>query len=98
MNDVPRQVLVRSAEPRSLAAALVGLEAVAGISVDGSDLVISTTRAGDLALALPRPARDIGVRLHEVRPLDASLESLFRQLGSCPNRQRGVSGKRVSGR
>src|SRR3546814_6092412 len=40
MNDVPRQVLVRSAEPRSLAAALVGLEAVAGISVDGSDLVI----------------------------------------------------------
>src|SRR3546814_8632775 len=37
MNDVPRQVLVRSAEPRSLAAALVGLEAVAGISVDRSE-------------------------------------------------------------
>src|SRR3546814_20471712 len=84
MNDVPRQVLVRSAEPRSLAAALVGLEAVAGISVDGSDLVISTTRAGDLALALPRTARDIGVPLHEVRPLDHSLESLFRQLVSSP--------------
>src|SRR3546814_11395175 len=54
MNDVPRQVLVRSAEPRSLAAALVGLEAVAGIPVAGSAPVLSTTRAGHLALAPPR--------------------------------------------
>ena len=31
-------------------------------------------------LALPRLARDHGVRLHEVRALDDSLESLFREL------------------
>jgi len=80
MDDVPRKVLVRSEGPRPLAAALLGHDAVAGVSVDGQDLVISTTRAGDLAVALPRTARDLGVRLVEVRPLDDSLESLFREL------------------
>jgi ABC-2 type transport system ATP-binding protein len=80
MDDVPRQVLVRAADPRRLAAALVGLAAVGGVSLDGDDLVISTSRARDLAVALPRTARDLGIRLHEVRPLDDSLESLFREL------------------
>jgi ABC-2 type transport system ATP-binding protein len=80
MDDVPRQVLVRSSDARRLAASLVGLDAVGGVSVDGTDLVISTTRAGDLGIALPRHARDLGIRLSEVRPLDDSLESLFREL------------------
>jgi len=80
MDDVPRQVLVRSTGARRLAAALVGHEAVGGVRVDGDDLVVSTTRAIDLAVALPRAARDLGVRLTEVRPLDDSLESLFREL------------------
>ncbi len=80
MDDVPRQVLVRSADPRRLAASLVGLDVVGGISLDGDDLVIASTRARDLAVALPRTARDLGVRITEVRPLDDSLESLFREL------------------
>jgi ABC-2 type transport system ATP-binding protein len=80
MNDVPRQVLVRADDPRRLAAALLGNDAVAGIAVDGADLTISTKRAGELSVALPRTARDLGVRLVEVRPLDDSLESLFREL------------------
>jgi ABC-2 type transport system ATP-binding protein len=80
MDDVPRQVLVRSADPRRLAASLVGLDAVGGIMLDGGDLIISSTRARDLAIALPRTARDLGVRITEVRPLDDSLESLFREL------------------
>lgn len=33
-----------------------------------------------LAVALPRLALDVGVRLLEVRALDDSLESLFREL------------------
>jgi hypothetical protein len=37
-------------------------------------------RAGELAVALPRVARDAGARLREVRPLDDSLESIFREL------------------
>jgi hypothetical protein len=71
---------VRSDAPRRLAAALLGNDAVAGISVDGDDLVISTTRASELSVALPRTARDLSVRLAEVRPLDDSLESLYREL------------------
>lgn len=80
MDDVPRQVLVRASAPRPLAAALVGHDAVGGVRVDGDDLVVSTTRAIDLAVALPRAARDLGITLTEVRPLDDSLESLFREL------------------
>ena len=80
MDDVPRQVLVRSADSRRLAASLVELTAVGGVTVDGDSLVISTSRARDLAVALPRVARDLNLRLTEVRPLDDSLESLFREL------------------
>ena len=84
MNDRPRHVLVRADAGRRLAAALVALPSVDGISFDGDgagdELVVSTTKATQLALALPAAARDADVRLHEVRPLDDSLESLFREL------------------
>ena len=82
MDDRPRHVLVRAAAARRLAAALVGLDAVTGVTLDPArdGIVIQTMRAGDLALALPRIARDASVRLLEVRPLDDSLESLFREL------------------
>jgi ABC-2 type transport system ATP-binding protein len=78
--DRPRQVLLRSSDPRRLAAALVGVEAVSGVGIDGVDVVVSSLRALDLALALPGVARRAGVRLLEVRPLDESLESAFREL------------------
>jgi hypothetical protein len=42
--------------------------------------VIQTMRGRELAVALPRVARDLSVRLLEVRALDDSLESLFREL------------------
>jgi ABC-2 type transport system ATP-binding protein len=82
MDDRPRHVLVRADQGRRLAASLVGLDAVRGVSFDPARdaLEIQTTRAGELAVALPRLARDAGVRLLEVRPLDDSLESLFREL------------------
>ena len=80
MDDVPRHVLVRAPGGRRLASALLGNEVVSGINVDGDDLIISTTRAKELAVLLPQAARDLGVHLTEVRPLDDSLESLFREL------------------
>ena len=80
MDDVPRQVLVRAPDGRRLAATLLESDVVAGVDVDGDDIVISTTRAKELAMLLPRAARDLGVHLTEVRPLDDSLESLFREL------------------
>ncbi len=80
MDDVPRHVLVRAPGGRRLAAALMASDAVGGITVDGDDLVISTQRSRELSVLLPRAARDLGVRITEVRPLDDSLESLFREL------------------
>ena len=80
MDDRPRHVLIRSDEPRRLGAALLDLGTVAGVSVTDAGLVVTTERARDLAVAVAPVARQLGVRLHEVRPLDDSLESLFREL------------------
>jgi ABC-2 type transport system ATP-binding protein len=84
MDDRPRHVLVRSDNGRRLAASLVALESVAGVTFDHirDGLVIQTAQARELATALPRVARELEVRLVEVRPLDDSLESLFRELVS----------------
>jgi ABC-2 type transport system ATP-binding protein len=76
----PMQVLVRSSDPRRLASALVGVEAVSGVSIDGGNVVVSSPSALDLDRALPGVARRADVRLLEVRPLDDSLESAFREL------------------
>jgi ABC-2 type transport system ATP-binding protein len=80
MNDRPRHVLVHADRSRELAAALVRLDSVSGVRLDGDVVVVSTSRAAELAAALPPLARDLHTRLHEVRPLDDSLESLFREL------------------
>jgi ABC-2 type transport system ATP-binding protein len=82
MDDRPRHVLVRSDDGRRLASALIALNSVGGVTFDDAhgSLVIQTVRARELATALPRLARDESVRLLEVRPLDDSLESLFREL------------------
>ncbi|HEY8527236.1 MAG TPA: ABC transporter ATP-binding protein [Acidimicrobiales bacterium] len=78
--DRPRSVLVRTPEARRLAAGLMGHDVVRGVTVDGHTVVVSSARAGELAAVLPRAARAVGARLHEVRPLDDSLESVFREL------------------
>jgi ABC-2 type transport system ATP-binding protein len=82
MDDRPRHVLVRSDHGRRLASALIALDSVGGVSFDAgrAGLVIETLRARELATALPRLARDESIRLFEVRALDDSLESLFREL------------------
>jgi ABC-2 type transport system ATP-binding protein len=82
MDDRPRHVFVRADDGRSLAASLVGLESVAGVTFDSTrgGLVVQTGQARELATALPRLARDSSIRLLEVRALDDSLESLFREL------------------
>lgn len=82
MDDRPRHVLVRADDVRRLAGSLVGIESVGGITFDRhrDGLVLQTNHARELAIALARVARDQSVRLHEVRALDDSLESLFREL------------------
>jgi ABC-2 type transport system ATP-binding protein len=78
--DRPRSVLIRTPDPRRLAADLMTLESVQGVSIDSVGLVVTSPRAGELAEALPVVARKAGARLTEVRPLDDSLESVFREL------------------
>ena len=82
MDDTPRHVLIRSDSGRQLASALIGLDSVTGVTFDPKrdGLVVQTLQARALAVALPRLAKDSSVRLLEVRPLDDSLESLFREL------------------
>jgi ABC-2 type transport system ATP-binding protein len=80
MADRPQRMLVRTPKARRLAAGLLKLEQVAAVSVEGDTVTIATNRWRDLALALPIVARRIEARLLEVRPLDDSLESLFKEL------------------
>ena len=78
--DRPRSVMIKTPDPRRLAADLMALEVVQGVSIDSGGLVVTSPRAGELAEALPSVARKAGARLLEVRPLDDSLESVFREL------------------
>ncbi|MBV9663651.1 MAG: hypothetical protein JOZ37_06770 [Actinobacteria bacterium] len=80
MADRPQRMLVRTPKARRLAAGLLRLEQVASVSVDGDAVTIATTRWRDLAMALPAVSRRLDARLLEVRPLDDSLESLFKEL------------------
>jgi ABC-2 type transport system ATP-binding protein len=82
MDDTPRHVLVRSDGGRRLASSLVALESVTGVSFDPArdELTVQTVQARELAIALPRLAKEWSIRLFEVRALDDSLESLFREL------------------
>jgi len=43
-------------------------------------VVVRTADRGAMTRELPRLARDIGVRLLEIRPTDESLESVFSYL------------------
>jgi len=82
MDDTPRHVLVRCDDSRRLAGALVGLDSVTGVRFESKrdELIVETLQARELAIALPQLAKSSSIRLIEVRPLDDSLESLFREL------------------
>lgn len=80
MEDRPHRVRVRADDPRAVAAGLVETGAALGVRVDGNAVVIDTNTVAALRRALPAVARDRGVRLLEVVPLDEDLESVFRYL------------------
>ncbi len=82
MDDRPQRVRIRCDRPRSLASALVRRPEVAGVSLDNNVIEVDTTDAPELARALAPLCVEIGTRLHEVRPLDDDLESVFRYLVS----------------
>ena len=78
LDERPYHVRVRCSEPRRLAAALVGLQAVDAVSFDpGGALIVLSTNVSALQRALPPEGQETGVRLMRVEPLDDSLESVF---------------------
>ncbi len=80
MADRPRRVLLRSDDDRELARGVLALEPVVAVELGDMGLTVATSNAGELALALPGLARQMHIRLREVRALDASLESVFAEL------------------
>ena len=77
MTDRPHTFTLRSSDDRTLAAALIRDPSVFSVDVRDGDLAIRTSDRGLFARALPRAARDAGIRIHELRPTDESLESVF---------------------
>jgi ABC-2 type transport system ATP-binding protein len=79
MDDRPMRIRVRTDGARVLAGALLENGSVVGVQLDGTEtLELDTTDARALAHALAPVARERGVRLYEVQPLDADLEGVFR--------------------
>jgi ABC-2 type transport system ATP-binding protein len=78
LDDRPFHVRVDCADPRALAAGLVGLEAVESVEIAGTvGLRVMSRDVSSLQRSLPAVARELGVRLTRVEPLDDSLESVF---------------------
>ncbi len=89
LEDRPMKVRVGTDRPRALAAALVGLHGVVAVRVEevppdrdgrGGGVVVDTLAAPGLRRALAGCAVTAGAVLHEVRPLDDDLDSVFRYL------------------
>lgn len=80
MTDRPRRVFVETTEPRKLAALLIGLPGVVGLSIGSGEIRIETSDAGELARRLPGLATESSIPIDRVEPADESLESVFRYL------------------
>ena len=79
LDDRPFEVRVEADNPRALASALLAIPAVDSVSVEPEDaaLVVLSRNVATLQRSIAAIARDAGVRLYRVDPLDESLESVF---------------------
>ena len=80
MTERPHQYTIASSDDRRLGAALVAEGAADGVTLTNGTLAVQTSDFGRFVHALPRLARDAGVRLLDVSPADESLESVFAYL------------------
>src|SRR5690606_1103712 len=80
MDDRPHRIRVVAERPRTLASALVDRSLVDGVSVGVDQIVADTSDVDAFGRAIAPLARELGVRLREVQPLDDDLESVFRYL------------------
>ena len=81
LDEQPYKVRIVVDDPRSMASAVVFLDAVDSVSVDGDgSLVILSRDVSTLQRSIPRLAQEHAIRLLRMEPLDDSLESVFRYL------------------
>jgi ABC-2 type transport system ATP-binding protein len=81
MDDRPRRVVIRTSEPRLLAADLLQAGVVVGARIEGEDgLVLDTEDARGLGRAIAPLARARGASILEVGAVDEDLEDVFRYL------------------
>jgi ABC-2 type transport system ATP-binding protein len=80
MDDRPHRIRLGASDPRRLATALVERGLVSALSLTDDDVVVDTLDVDALGRHLAPLAVELGVRLHEVNPLDDDLESVFRYL------------------
>jgi len=81
LDERPYKIRIVASDPRSMAAALVKLDAVDSVSVDADgSLVVLSRNVYDLQRSVPRLAQEQSIRLMRVEPLDESLESVFSYL------------------
>jgi ABC-2 type transport system ATP-binding protein len=80
MIDRPHSFSVESSDNRALAQALVADSAVSGVQFDDGRLIVRTDDFARFAREAPRRARESGVTIMEMAPLDESLESVFEYL------------------
>ena len=73
----PFHVRIAASRPREMASALVALDAVDSVSLNDKGIEVLTRNVAHLQREAPRLARDLGVRLYRIEPLDDSLESVF---------------------
>ena len=80
MTERPHQYTISSSDDRRLAAAIIADGSADTVDLSAGNLAVQAPDFGRFVHALPRLARDSGVRLFEVSPADESLESVFMYL------------------
>ena len=80
MTERPHQYTISSSDDRRLAAAIIADGSADTVDLSAGHLAVQAPDFGRFVHALPRLARDSGVRLFEVSPADESLESVFTYL------------------
>ena len=81
MDDRPHRIRVQASDARTLGSALVARASIAGLTiVDSNSIIVDTEDAPSFRRSIAGVAREAGVSLTEVQPLDDDLESVFKYL------------------
>lgn len=78
LDQRPYKVRILADNPRPLASALLQTDVIESVTIDPDNAIVVLSRnVSVLQQSVPSLARDLGIRLFRVEPLDESLESVF---------------------